>query len=61
VDTHDGPDPSRYLPAPPGLHGLRDEPWTPVGPAGRHAWSLTLPKPPQVRFNPVDPAPGPGL
>jgi hypothetical protein len=57
VDTHDGPDPSRYLPAPPGLHGLRYEPWTPTGAAGLPAWSLILPKPLQVQFDPSIPHP----
>ena len=56
MNTHDGPHPSRSMPAPPGLHGLRDEPWTPVGPAGLPAWSLTLPQP-QARFDPSIPHP----
>jgi len=34
--------------APPGLHGLRDEPWTPVGPAGLSGWSLSLSEPPPL-------------
>lgn len=46
MNTHDDRDFARHMPVPPGMHGLRDEPWTPVGPGGLPAWSLKLPGPP---------------
>ena len=45
--------------APPGMHGLRDEPWMPAGPAGLAGWSLSLREPPApgVPFDPSIPHP----
>jgi hypothetical protein len=43
----------------PGMHGLRDEPWMPAGPAGLFGWSLSLREPlaPGVPFDPSIPHP----